>query len=147
MTSVHSNCLICNSQNIEKLERYRINYLAKCRSCGFVFCEKIPAENELLSYYTNYPRNNFNSEITVKRYNELLDEFEKYRNTENILDIGSGDGYFLNEAQKRGWNVFGTEYTNTAISICSDKGITMHKGKLSPENYREYFLILLLHLK
>jgi 2-polyprenyl-3-methyl-5-hydroxy-6-metoxy-1,4-benzoquinol methylase len=62
---------------------------------------------------------------------------EKYRKTNNLLDIGCGIGYFLEEAQKRGWNVYGTEYTDEAIKICQSKGFKMQQGKLNPENYTE----------
>lgn len=130
-----TNCLICNHPDFKILKGYEKNHLVKCKSCGFVFCENIPEEKELLEYYTFYPRNSINSNITIKRYNKLLDEFEAYRKTNNLIDIGCGDGYFLAEAKKRGWTVYGTEFTNTAMEICSEKGIIMNRGALSTDSY------------
>jgi 2-polyprenyl-3-methyl-5-hydroxy-6-metoxy-1,4-benzoquinol methylase len=60
---------------------------------------------------------------------------EPFRKTNKLLDVGCGIGYFLDVAKKRGWEVYGTEYTDEAVTICSNKGIQMHQGKLDPANY------------
>lgn len=135
MAQFHKACLICSSEFIVKLERFSSSYLCKCKSCNFVFSQKIPSEKELIEHYKRYARNDYLSPITIKRYNEILDIFENYRKTGNIIDVGCGIGYFLEEAKKRGWNVYGTEYTNEAVNICDNKGIKMYKGKLNPENF------------
>ncbi len=123
----HVNCLICKSDRLVNLESYSSTFLCKCKDCGFVFSKKIPTSDELIKHYSNYGRNDYLSPITVKRYNELLDYFEKYRKTNKILDVGCGIGYFLEEAKKRNWEVYGTEYTDVAIDICTSKGISMQK--------------------
>ena len=133
----HTHCLICNSEKLNKLIGYEKDNLVKCKSCGFVFCKQIPSLQELNTHYEGYPRNNYNSPITIKRYNELLDLFEPYRETNKILDIGCGDGYFLEVANKRGWIVYGTEFTETALNSCIKKGIKMNKGILKASNYPE----------
>jgi 16S rRNA G1207 methylase RsmC len=38
--------------------------------------------------------------MTKESYHLLLDEFEKFRSTNKILDIGCGRGWFLIEAKK-----------------------------------------------
>ena len=42
---------------------------------------------------------------------------------------------FFEIASKRGWEVYGTEYTKDAINICKSKGINIQEGKLNPQNY------------
>lgn len=135
MFSTHKNCLLCNNTILKALKGYDKDYLVKCASCGFVFSERIPSSEELLAHYKKYKRGGAISEITIKRYNELLDVFETYRETNNILDIGCGDGYFLEVAHKRGWKVFGTEFTDEAMEVCKFKGITVHLGTLNSLNY------------
>jgi len=95
-----------------------------------VFGQRIPAEEELSTHYSGYKRNNSISPITVKRYEELLDEFEPFRKSNRILDIGCGDGHFLAVAKARGWEVFGTEFTDEAVSAGKNKGITIYKGRI-----------------
>jgi 2-polyprenyl-3-methyl-5-hydroxy-6-metoxy-1,4-benzoquinol methylase len=100
-----------------------------------VFSAKNPTLQELNEHYKGYGRNDYLSPITIKRYNEILDGFESVRKTNRLLDVGCGIGYFLEVAKKRGWEVFGTEFTDQAIEICESKGIAMKKGVLDIHNY------------
>jgi 2-polyprenyl-3-methyl-5-hydroxy-6-metoxy-1,4-benzoquinol methylase len=135
--STHKQCLVCNSSALKSIRGYEKHFLIKCSNCSFVFAKKIPTQKELELHYEGYGRNDYLSPITIKRYNDILDGFEKYKKTKKLLDVGCGIGYFLEVAIKRGWEVFGTEYTDEAIEICRKKGISMHKGVLNPENYEE----------
>ncbi|MBX7052577.1 MAG: class I SAM-dependent methyltransferase [Flavobacteriales bacterium] len=103
--------------------------------CRFVFCEKIPTADELQAYYSHYGLNQYLSPITVKRYHEWLDEFEQYRNTGNLLDIGCANGLFLTEAKKRGWKVYGTEYADAQIKNGEARGIVMKQGPLDDQTF------------
>ena len=133
--SMHLNCLICDSSQLKPLKGYRETHLVKCGKCSFVFAQKIPTTQELIDYYDGYGRNDYLSPITIKRYHELLDQMEKYRKTNRILDVGCGIGYFLEVAKERGWEVHGTEYTDKALEICRSKGIEMQEGKLDPSKF------------
>lgn len=133
----HNRCLICESKIINKLNGYERAYLHKCSNCKFVFSNKIPSENELIDHYGNYTRNDYLSPITINRYNQLLEKFEKFRKNNTILDVGCGIGYFLEIAKKRGWKVYGTEFTEEAVNICKKKDISMAYGKLNTTNYKK----------
>lgn len=133
--AMHETCLICSSVQLKKLKDYTKVHLVSCQSCGFTFSQKIPSQEELLNFYEGYGRNDYLSPLTIKRYEELLDKFEKHRKTNKILDVGCGIGYFLEIAKKRGWEVYGTEYTDKAIEICKGKGIKMQQGKLNPADF------------
>lgn len=135
MTQEHSQCLICNSADLKKLTVYDATNLWKCQKCNFVFSKSIPTTKELITHYEKYNRNDYLSPITILRYNELLDEMEPFRKTNKLLDVGCGIGYFLEEAKKRGWEVYGTEFTDEAIEICTAKGINMNQGVLNSFNY------------
>jgi len=135
MKTFHDKCLISDSINLKSLEGYEQHYLVKSIPLGFIFASKIPTEQELIDNYKKYPRSTEISPITIRRYHELLDEFEKYKKTGKILDIGCGVGHFLIEARNRGWQVYGTEYTDEAIEKCKAVGIPMKRGKLNPTWY------------
>ena len=135
MVKTHKNCLICSSDKLFLLERYKSAHLCKCKNCGFIFSKNIPSETELNNFYDGYGRADYLSPITMIRYNELLDKFEKFKKTGKIIDVGCGIGYFLEIAKQRGWEVYGTEYTDEAVEIFSKKGINMKIGKLNPKNY------------
>ncbi len=131
----HKNCILCASDKLINLKGFEDAYLCKCLSCGLVFSKKIPTENELKDFYKNYGVNNYLSPLTIKRYNELLDKFEPFRKTNRILDVGCGIGYFLVEAKKRGWEVYGTEISEDSAEICVSKGILISLGTLDSKNY------------
>jgi 2-polyprenyl-3-methyl-5-hydroxy-6-metoxy-1,4-benzoquinol methylase len=132
---LHFNCLICQSENLTILSGYEKAHLCKCADCNFIFSRKIPTNEELNNYYENYGVNQYISPLTIKRYNELLDKFEKFRKTNKILDVGCGIGHFLEEAKKRGWEVYGTELSEKQAEITSSKGIKTFKGVLSAEDF------------
>ncbi len=99
--------------------------------------DRIPTPEELDAHYGVYA---YGREVAVSpetqaSYNVLLDEFEAYRKTGRILDVGCGRGWFLDEARKRGWEVHGTEFSTTAVELCRAKGIAMQQGVLDPAGY------------
>lgn len=124
------SCPLCASIALKGLEGYSSAFLTRCARCGFVFSERIATDRELQEHYGKYTRANAISDITIKRYRELLDKLEPYRKTDNLLDVGCGDGHFLAVAKDRGWKAHGTEYTSEAVKICEAKGIKMFHGSL-----------------
>lgn len=135
--TIHTACTLCGDNKIRKLKGYYEKGLMKCRGCGFVFMEKIPSHEELDFHYGSYSYESagYLSPLTIKSYNSLLDEFEPYRKTNNILDVGCGRGWFLAQALKRGWKVYGTEYSKTAVRICQETGINIKEGVLDATNF------------
>lgn len=139
----HKNCLICSSHKLKQLPGYYEKHgLVKCRACGFVFIERIPTIDELNLFYSKYSYDSDShlSPMTRESYNLLLDEFEQFRSKNKILDVGCGRGWFLIEAKKRGWEVYGTEFSEKAIEVCEAAGLKMKNGKLqkstfSPEEF------------
>lgn len=137
MSNVQTICLICSSDKLQKKGEYLDGNMLQCNECKFVFAKNIPTEEELIKHYEGYGRNDYLSPITIKRYHEILDSFEPFRKTGNLIDVGCGIGYFAEAAIERGWNVYGTEYTDEAIEICKKKGIKMEQGKLDQSLYPE----------
>jgi 2-polyprenyl-3-methyl-5-hydroxy-6-metoxy-1,4-benzoquinol methylase len=135
----HNLCLICTRPDVHGLRGYEQHDLLKCSVCGFVFMRKIPTSDELESYYSVYAYQQ-EKEIpppTKISLEGLLDKFEKYRKNNRILDVGCGEGWILQLARGRGWQVYGTEFSSRAIAICSSKGIKMYSGVLNPRNIEE----------
>ncbi|MBK7653264.1 MAG: class I SAM-dependent methyltransferase [Flammeovirgaceae bacterium] len=132
-------CILCGSDRLFPMKGYEQDYLVRCSSCYFVFCNRKPTIDELNVHYSMYPRMDAISDITLKRYNSLLDAFEPYRKTNNIIDVGCGDGFFLETARKRKWNVFGTEFTQEKIEACRQKGIQITTSPLDSNLYQAGF--------
>ncbi|MEO5562853.1 MAG: class I SAM-dependent methyltransferase [Chitinophagaceae bacterium] len=143
----HTQCLVSGSKKLKQLKGYEKHYLVKSYPLGFIFCSRIPTEEELMKNYERYGRDEYLSPVTVKRFHESLDEFEKYKKTGKILDVGCSTGLFLTEARKRGWEVYGTEFTDKAIEICEKNNIHMKQGKLNPTWFPEGTFDIIIYLE
>ena len=128
-------CPVCGNQHLTYLKGYQKLYLLKCKKCSFVFDERIPSPTELNDYYSQskYSDLNHTPVQTLNSFNKLLDFFEQYKESGNILDLGCGQGDFLMEAKKRNWNVYGSEYSTSATNLCEKRGIKMFQGELKKD--------------
>ncbi len=64
----------------------------------------------------------------------------------NILDIGCGDGYFLDKAKKAGWDCYGTEYNDTLIQRLASQGITARKNVEDYIGKKQFDVIRINHV-
>ncbi len=128
------NCLICGGNKFRILftctdslasgEKFDV---AACEECGFTFTVSPPDEKEIGRYYLS---EDYISHSDLKRSptDQLYHLARKYMlrkkwrrinkatglKNGNILDIGSGTGYFLAYMQKKGWTVSGIEISELA---------------------------------
>ncbi|PKP22928.1 MAG: hypothetical protein CVU05_01920 [Bacteroidetes bacterium HGW-Bacteroidetes-21] len=134
-------CILCGSANIFNIKGYESNHLVKCKKCDLIFVSRIPTNEELLNYYNNYAQTEevYFSEITKRRYLVLLDEFQSYRKTNRILDIGCGKGYFLEIAKENGWEVYGTDISFSNAKNGLRRGINIINSELKNEMFVDSF--------
>lgn len=133
----HPHCPLCLSKELKPFQPGKYSgILTNCKHCKLIFSTAFPTENELNTFYNSYPDYPELSPLTIKRYHEILDSLEKFRKTNRLMDVGCGHGHFLEEAKKRGWEVYGTEFTEKAIRICESKGIKMELGELNDNTFK-----------
>lgn len=117
-----------------------------CQKCGYAHINPIPTEDELEKVY----KHDYYEEekpLYLERYLEDIDWWnatyvqryevlEKYlpENQRNILDIGTGPGYFLLNGEKRGWKVKGIEPSIKAFKHSLSLGLDVKQGFFSKEN-------------
>lgn len=97
----------------------------RCAGCGLVFAGDIPDDEEIERRYADYysERNTTISDVTRKRYVELLRSFQTYSTCNRILDVGCGCGFFLAEALQAGWYAYGTEVSRSAAYYAEKVGV------------------------
>lgn len=142
-----SRCYICNSDKLRVLDRYHHTGLVKCGNCGFVFSKWIPTTELLVAFYNDYPEYQHWNQITSLRYRKIVEGFEKYRKNNNLLEVGSGEGFFIDEAKAKNWNVYGTEFIERFIERCRQRGIIMHHGKLDVANYKPQSMDIIIWIE
>jgi SAM-dependent methyltransferase len=119
-----TNCILCG-ENSFIFPFGKKHFLIKCKNCGLVSSKFIPTSKQLKEYYDDYPSYEKLSDLTIQRYNEILDRLEPFRKNNALLETGCGFGFFLEAAKKRNWNVYGTELSAKAINECLKKNITI----------------------
>jgi 2-polyprenyl-3-methyl-5-hydroxy-6-metoxy-1,4-benzoquinol methylase len=135
--SRQDSCPVCQADDRawRALPRYRHAHLHRCLRCGHVFADSYPSREQLEQHYGGYPRRPCSSEITLRRYDELLDAFEPRRKLGRLLDVGCGVGDFLLSARGRGWEVDGVELEDRARALCAERGLRVGPAPLSPEQF------------
>jgi SAM-dependent methyltransferase len=128
-------CKICNGV-ITTLREKTVDGLtvARCRYCGLDFVKVIPVSQmwtkENPEGTVNYYSHIVSDESNKFHYglNKILGHINLNKVKDNttpysILDIGCGDGRFLELCKNKGINVFGIELNKTAVDICRKKGL------------------------
>ena len=134
-------CICCLSTKILQEPVGLSNYFY-CQTCGFIFQESIIADSKQKSIVDHYQNDDphfavANSkqrffEITI---NSLSTKVLAKRRS--ILDIGCGHGYFLELAQKKGWETSGVEITDQ-VAVAAQKKIGKERiflGQLKQAKY------------
>jgi len=115
--------------------------LKQCNSCGFKITENAEDENEIGRYYQSeeyISHSNTNKGIINTLYHFVrktmlvrkrkLVEKSTGMQKGQLLDIGTGTGYFLNEMQQNDWQVAGTEKSHDARKFAENEfGLGIHK--------------------
>jgi 2-polyprenyl-3-methyl-5-hydroxy-6-metoxy-1,4-benzoquinol methylase len=137
----HDACPLCSSENITLLFRCTDHFTSKktfpvfrCAACDFTFTQDYPEENEIGRYYesedyishTDSDRGFSNKlyrlarKIMLTRKRGLVRKITSLQ-TGNILDIGSGTGYFASAMKQSGWIVKGIEINEKARNFAAER--------------------------
>lgn len=123
-TAEKPQCILCKESDVKPIHTVPVKYrtadvyrnhtftLYKCNKCDLIFAEpKLSYSGYSRLYDEDYLKNlNKDMPYRKKGYRKiLLKAMEKRGERGMLLDIGCGDGYFLDMAKKDGWRVCGTE--------------------------------------
>lgn len=144
--STYNSCTLCNSKKVYLILNLKNQLVVQCADCGFVFMNENPTQEELDKCYSTYSYSNAVNApaATIASYTKLLQEFESFRKTNRILDYGCGQGWFMEEAKKKGWEVWGVEYSESAIKLGKEKDITVLSIQEAEKFEADYFDIVVM---
>ncbi len=120
-------CPICHDKPHRK---YRINKYQyyECRHCAALFLYPMPSLKTLKRYYHSefqYSAGLAQEERIRKRANLILKNLKQMNpKGRTLLDIGSGYGYFLDEAKKSGLKTYGIEPSKRLLQSIPVKQLT-----------------------
>ena len=134
-------CEICNyvrTEYFHKLSKYSY-YL--CFSCYTLFLHPKPTQKQINHYYKkyfNYKAGELNEKLIRKRAKVILKNLMNLNlKGKTLFDIGSGYGYFLDEAIKLVISAFGIEPSKTLFTISIKHLIEIIIKNLTFEKYYE----------
>ena len=116
-------CRICNSENTYNHLHGKYE-LTTCRECKISYNSKFPLDSDIEEFYkSQYNLNDINDLYDNERRRyfrfpeniSLISDILRYaKPPSSILDIGCNYGYFIDEARRYGYNVFGVELSEDA---------------------------------
>ena len=129
-------CTVCgvvinNRFLFEKNDGYsRIEHckIYQCNSCNNIYLGQYSKtfDSELYSYYVKYSgktKEQIYDPLTKKSYLQVLKLLASYGGGKNILDVGCGNGSFVDAAMNEGYSIKGIELSQTAVDIAQGFGL------------------------
>lgn len=107
------HCPICQSKETDFFAKKSSYIFYRCISCKCLFMKALPSLSELDEYYKNnfqYQDGALNEKIIRIQSKRILKQLlNSFPTAKTICDVGSGYGFFLDEAKKKNYEVFGIE--------------------------------------
>lgn len=118
--------------------------IVQCRRCGLVYANPRYPQSSLLEEYEQvvdplYEQERQGRVLTFQRHLEPIEQMVKDHKGKRIIDVGAYTGVFVELAQQRGWDAYGTELSQWAARLCRDRGLKVKTGTLEqaefPDNW------------
>jgi 2-polyprenyl-3-methyl-5-hydroxy-6-metoxy-1,4-benzoquinol methylase len=141
-------CRLCGSSRYREIFRAdnirrrakRFFSLVECEDCGFRFFNPSPIEESLKYYYEDYmahvpERINWVEKI----YYQLFRNVRGLKPPGKLLDIGCGNGKYMDFMRSRGWEVTGVDTGPACDFPRSALKMTVHEGQLWDQKFPDSF--------
>ena len=134
------SCAICQFRKTKFFHKINRYPYYQCPRCMTLFLHPKPTLRQIANYYKKsfkYPAGETNEKLIRARAKLILNNLNKINPVgKNLLDIGSGYGYFLDEADKIGLNTEGIEPAKALYSASINRLI---EADIKNCSFAEYF--------
>src|ERR1039457_101974 len=120
-------CAVCSEEDPAKFRIYFDGYikLYKCLECGFVAQYPGPGSNTIITSNEDLDFDRDNQEnMYPERLNGIKDiarRITAYKQSGTLLDVGCGDGFFLKQCVKMGFDCYGVEDSKALSSYAATR--------------------------
>ena len=126
-----SHCPVCGCTDISVAVGPDI---AQCSACHLYFRNPRPTQEEVArSYDTGGTFAAWQEEETARAamWERRLLLVRRYTERGRLLDVGAGDGRFLEAAKAAGYMVAGTEVSTAGVAYARQRGFEVHLGQIT----------------
>jgi 2-polyprenyl-3-methyl-5-hydroxy-6-metoxy-1,4-benzoquinol methylase len=133
---VLTSCDVCGAIELHTVDARA--HVMECASCGYRFVNPRPTQADIAAAYSDphaydhWLREEEGRKVMWQKRLDLL-EREAGARRGRLLDVGAGIGTFLALARERGWEVTGTEVSESAIRLARKR----HSLELIPGQLQE----------
>ena len=146
--SIQAPCPLCDSRDGRPAFGSRRPEYRRCNRCDLLFVTERVDDHEARTvyssdYYTQREGTDANTAATVATFRRLtaarhLERIESLIERGSLLDVGCGEGYFLQEARHRGWrDVFGLDVSDAAARL-THRSVPALVGSLTRGPFRDH---------
>jgi len=142
-------CNFCNNSLSKSIFSKNGFNLVKCLSCGLVYVENQPSDEELKRIYSfdsGYHKcfqrvSSWQAKKQLNSGEKYCGYIKKYKKNGRILDIGCSAGFFLKAAKENGWETYGLEVSDDTAEIARKRyGLNVLTGVLNENTFPDgYF--------
>jgi 2-polyprenyl-3-methyl-5-hydroxy-6-metoxy-1,4-benzoquinol methylase len=134
---VERDCPVCDLNEFESLHNYLHNVEVRdgvfafdvvegiCKNCGFIYTNPVPKEKFLEQYY--HSKHLYDGGALDYNLENRITYLQKVKGERGrLLEIGSGEGSYVEAVKKLGIDAVGTEPNEQADSVSSHKYLEEH---------------------
>jgi len=143
-------CIFCNKINTNVVIRENGFIGVKC-TCNLIYISPRPSEKDIINLYghddAHLTANDHINQAFSKRLhaNHSLGIIKKYIPQGDLLEIGAGAGYFLNQAKKRKYSPYGIELNPAQAQFIRDLGIPCQETPLAINSFENRRFDIIYH--
>jgi SAM-dependent methyltransferase len=134
-----TTCLVCSSSEISPAFQQGGKRFWACASCRFVFVHDIYPEFEVFDggkYLESVQGRKAPKPREVRDFEHTLASLAHSKATNRLLEVGCGQGFFLEHARTAGWETSGVEIVPEMVALMqSELGLDIFEGELSAAGY------------
>lgn len=143
-------CTVCSSLSIPQYIINKKYLIYRCSTCQYIFVNPKPTHKELDNYYNKFDYKDSDSfEKRIRRDAKQSIYFirKSICTDSNVLDVGCGRGYFLDELLHAGWkNVVGIDFSSSVIKYARQKlGLKVYKESIYRFRSQKKFSLIILN--
>lgn len=131
---------VSKGYSIAESELQMPDKIVRCTVCGLTYAVPETPVADLTLDYENMHDTDYLAEEKGRREQAslVLAKILKHKTSGRLLDVGSGPGFFLDEAKKRGFEAEGVDLSGWASAYAAEHfGIKVHTGDLAGARFAD----------